>query len=97
MLMDLFHNSLEPSVSRRTHFHAFMEDVHRRIRRIKEEDMEGEEGEKRTARQIIEDSRKGGRRGGGGGDPIRRVGAEMSVETKVLCFDEVSDATAKAS
>lgn len=81
--MDMFHSTLPPSSSRRTHFHAFMEDVHRRIRRIKE----AETGtENRTARQIIEDSRSGKYKDAP--DPIRQVGMEMAGETRVLCFDE---------
>jgi len=60
-----------------------MEDVHKRIRRIKE----AETGtENRTARQIIEDSRSGKFKDAP--DPIRQVGMEMAGETRVLCFDE---------
>lgn len=37
MLMDLFFNTLPPSVKRkrRVHFHAFMIDVHKRIHAVK--------------------------------------------------------------
>lgn len=37
MLMDLFYNTLPPSVTRkrRVHFHAFMVDVHKRIHAAK--------------------------------------------------------------
>ena len=37
MLMDLFYNTLPPSITRkrRVHFHAFMVDVHRRIHAAK--------------------------------------------------------------
>ncbi|GMH61307.1 hypothetical protein TrRE_jg8725 [Triparma retinervis] len=55
-----------------------------RERRIKEAGAGGEE--KRTARQIIEDSRSGKFRDAP--DPIRQVGMEMAGETRVLCFDE---------
>jgi len=37
MLMDLFYNTLPPSITskRRVHFHAFMLDVHKRIHAAK--------------------------------------------------------------
>ena len=37
MLMDLFYNTLPPSITRkrRVHFHAFMVDVHKRIHSAK--------------------------------------------------------------
>lgn len=37
MLMDLFYNTLPPSITRkrRVHFHAFMVDVHKRIHATK--------------------------------------------------------------
>jgi len=37
MLMDLFYNTLPPSITRkrRVHFHAFMVDVHKRIHAAK--------------------------------------------------------------
>eukprot|EP00520_Triparma_pacifica_P010498 CAMPEP_0118670468 /NCGR_PEP_ID=MMETSP0785-20121206/21477_1 /TAXON_ID=91992 /ORGANISM="Bolidomonas pacifica, Strain CCMP 1866" /LENGTH=224 /DNA_ID=CAMNT_0006565273 /DNA_START=176 /DNA_END=846 /DNA_ORIENTATION=+ len=86
MLMNMFHSSLQSGSSRRTHFHVFMEDVHKRIRRVKEEEIASNpELENRTARQIIADSRSGKI---GQPDPIRRVGEEMAREAKVLCFDE---------
>lgn len=38
MLMDLFHDSLAIGEKRRVHFHAFMQEVHQRIRREREKE-----------------------------------------------------------
>lgn len=68
-LADLFAATLPSSLSkRRTHFHEFMLDIHKRLHHA------------RSAP-------------GFAGDPLLRIGQEVSAESKVLCFDEfqVSD------
>ena len=63
-LMDVFYGCLPYRRKRRVHFHAFMAEVHGRMKALKSES-----------------------------DPLKAVAAEISKETRVLCFDEfhVSD------
>ena len=68
-IADLFAATLPSQISvRRTHFHEFMLDIHKRLH---------------TSRSAS-DFR---------GDPLLRIGHDISAENKVLCFDEfqVSD------
>lgn len=68
-LMDLFSATLPENISkRRTHFHTFMLDIHKRLHHARKKDDFA-------------------------GDPLIRIGHEISAESKVLCFDEfqVSD------
>lgn len=63
-LMDAFFGCLPYKRKRRVHFHAFMAEIHQRLKGLKSE-----------------------------ANPLKAVAAEISQETRVLCFDEfhVSD------
>ncbi|HFC1592076.1 TPA: cell division protein ZapE [Neisseria gonorrhoeae] len=63
-LMDAFFGCLPYRRKRRVHFHAFMAEIHRRLKALKSES-----------------------------NPLKSVAAEITKETRVLCFDEfhVSD------
>lgn len=63
-LMDAFYGCLPYRRKRRVHFHAFMAEIHQRLRGLKSE-----------------------------ANPLKAVAAEITKETRVLCFDEfhVSD------
>ncbi|KAG9317344.1 AFG1-like ATPase [Chiua virens] len=78
MLMDLFFNSLPPSITRkrRVHFHAFMIDVHKRVHAAK------------LAMGLIGGGGGASVGGGDGGDPIAPVARDLAREAYILCFDE---------
>ena len=82
MLMDWFYDEAEFSPKRRTHFHAFMLDVHARINAWRQLDHEG----RRTSPHHVK---------GAGEDPIAPTARAIASEAKLLCFDEfhVTDIT----
>ena len=82
MLMDWFYEAAEFSPKRRTHFHAFMFDVHERINAWRKLDKDGRRASPYHVR-------------GAGDDPIAPVARAIAGEAKLLCFDEfhVTDIT----
>ena len=82
MLMDWFYEEAEFSPKRRTHFHAFMLDVHARINAWRQLDHEG----RRASPHHVK---------GAGEDPIAPTARAIASEAKLLCFDEfhVTDIT----
>ncbi|MBC6403285.1 MAG: cell division protein ZapE [Hyphomonadaceae bacterium] len=75
MLMDWFHDRVEIASRQRVHFHAFMLDVHERIRAWR--DMS--EGERRRSEHYIRQA---------GDDPITPTAKAIASSAKLLCFDE---------
>jgi len=82
MLMDWFYEAAEFSLKRRTHFHAFMLDIHERINAWRKLDKQGRRASPHHVR-------------GAGDDPIAPVARAIGSEAKLLCFDEfhVTDIT----
>ena len=82
MLMDWFYEAAEFSPKRRTHFHAFMLDVHERVNAWRKLDKDGRRAHPHHVR-------------GAGDDPIAPVARALASEAKLLCFDEfhVTDIT----
>lgn len=82
MLMDWFFEAAEFTPKSRTHFHAFMLDVHERINAWRKLDREGRRASPYHVR-------------GAGDDPIAPVAKSIAAEAKLLCFDEfhVTDIT----
>ena len=82
MLMDWFYEAAEFTPKRRTHFHAFMLDIHERINAWRKLDREGRRSNPYYVR-------------GAGDDPIAPVARAIASEAKLLCFDEfhVTDIT----
>ncbi|GGX63967.1 cell division protein ZapE [Litorimonas cladophorae] len=82
MLMDWFFEAADFTPKTRTHFHAFMLDVHERINAWRKLDKEGRRASPYHVR-------------GAGDDPIAPVARAIASEAKLLCFDEfhVTDIT----
>jgi len=82
MLMDWFFEAAEFHPKRRTHFHAFMLDVHERINAWRKLDKSGRRAHPHHVR-------------GSGDDPIPPVARALASQGKLLCFDEfhVTDIT----
>jgi len=82
MLMDWFYEAAEFSPKRRTHFHAFMLDVHERINAWRKMDKD----DRRASPHYVK---------GAGDDPIAPVARAIASKAKLLCFDEfhVTDIT----
>jgi len=82
MLMDWFYEAAEFAPKRRTHFHAFMLDVHERVNAWRKLDKD----ERRAHPHHVR---------GAGDDPIAPVARALASEAKLLCFDEfhVTDIT----
>ena len=82
MLMDWFYEAAEFTPKRRTHFHAFMLDIHERINAWRKLDKDGRRASPHHVR-------------GAGDDPIAPVARAIASEAKLLCFDEfhVTDIT----
>ncbi len=82
MLMDWFYEAAEFTPKRRTHFHAFMLDVHERVNAWRKLDKDGRRAHPHHVR-------------GAGDDPIAPVARALASEAKLLCFDEfhVTDIT----
>ena len=82
MLMDWFFEEAKFSPKHRTHFHAFMLDVHERINAWRKLDKDGRRASPHHVR-------------GAGDDPIAPVARAIASEAKLLCFDEfhVTDIT----
>lgn len=75
-LMDLFykHSPIPKQFRKRVHFHAFMQDVHKRIHQLKIDDLE------KHGRNFSIDLNQA--------NPVHRVGAMLASEVRLLCFDE---------
>jgi len=82
MLMDWFYEAAEFTPKCRTHFHAFMLDIHDRINAWRKLDKDGRHASPHYVR-------------GAGDDPIAPVARAIASEAKLLCFDEfhVTDIT----
>jgi protein AFG1 len=74
-LMDLFYDSVSIRRKRRVHFHSFMNDVHQRIHKLKQLDLQLHGRNFHVETEL----RK---------NPIYRVAKQISNEVKLLCFDE---------
>ena len=76
MLMDMFYNEAPTNRKRRVHFHAFLQDVHRRIHELNQEDL------RRKGRNFHVDTSMEN-------NPIVRVAKELARnELTLLCLDE---------
>ena len=76
MLMDSFFEMIPEYVcKKRVHFHSFMQDVHSRIHRLKQEDL-AKNGRNFQIDTTLERN------------PIYRVAIQISSEVSLLCFDE---------
>ena len=73
MLMDLFFEAVPVKAKRRTHFHVFMGEIHRRIGAWRAGDA--------AARKAMFGQHKGD-------DPIPPVAQVVAEEVRLLCFDE---------
>jgi peroxisome-assembly ATPase len=75
MLMDTFFSQISLEKKRRVHFHAFLQDVHQRIYRLKQHDLQtlGRDFHVNIDRRH---------------NPIIRVARELAKEVTLLCFDE---------
>ena len=73
MLMDLFYSVAPVAAKQRIHFHEFMLDVHARLK----------DWHDTAARQ------RKPRNGGAGEDPIPFIAKQLSMQTTLLCFDEL--------
>ena len=83
MLMDSFFEMIPEYVcKKRVHFHSFMQDVHSRIHRLKQEDL-AKNGRNFQIDTTLERN------------PIYRVAIQISSEVSLLCFDEFHDITYK--
>ncbi|MGB6231158.1 MAG: cell division protein ZapE [Litorimonas sp.] len=82
MLMDVFFRLAPVESKRRVHFHAFMIDVHARIRDWRRLDSRGRRANPHHRR-------------GDGDDPIPPVARSIAADATLLCFDEfqVNDIT----
>jgi len=74
-LMDLFYDSLSIRRKKRVHFHSFMNDVHQRIHKLKQSDLQLHGRNFHVETEL----RK---------NPIYRVAKQITNEVKLLCFDE---------
>lgn len=79
MLMDLFYDSVVLEAKRRVHFHAFMLEIHGKIRVWRDLDS----GEKRRQLRAL------GLPASVGDDPIPPVARQISLDATLLCFDEL--------
>lgn len=77
LLMDSFYNTIDIPDSKkvRYHFHAFMQDIHRRMHSLKQDDLRT-----RGRNFSIDTSEEH--------NPIIRVALQLSRETTLLCLDE---------
>ncbi len=74
-LMDLFYDNIPMHKKKRVHFHSFMQDVHKRIHKLKQKDLQTK-GRNFGVDTSIESN------------PIHRVGVKLADEIALLCFDE---------
>ena len=75
MLMDMFYNSIKYPTKRRTHFHSFMLDIHKRMHDHKQFLL-------KTYGRDVHINMSSER------DPIVYIASSISKESRVLCFDE---------
>jgi len=75
MLMDAFFAEASVMNKRRVHFHSFMQDVHKRIHELKQEEL------KTHGRSFSIDLTRER-------NPIYRVATQLALEVSLLCFDE---------
>ena len=73
--MDTFFHQAPVDKKRRVHFHSFLQDVHKRIYALKQDDL------KTRGRDFHVDT--SARR-----NPIYRVAHQLASEVTLLCFDE---------
>ncbi len=76
-LMDLFYDNVNVSMTkkRRVHFHSFMQDIHHRIHKLKQQD-------------LIDKGRNFSIDTSFSSNPINRVAMQLADEVSLLCFDE---------
>lgn len=75
LLMDVFYNQVETEKKSRVHFHAFMQDVHRRVGEWRKLDQKQRRAKPYHVR-------------GAGDDPIAPTAKAIAYKANVLCFDE---------
>ena len=75
MLMDMFFSSVSTHRKERVHFHSFLQNVHSRIHKLKQQDL-NKHGRNFHVDTSIENN------------PIVRVGKQLAKEVSLLCFDE---------
>ena len=75
MLMDVFFDQVKTERKSRVHFHAFMQDVHRRIGEWRQLDQK----QKRAKPYHVR---------GAGDDPIAPTAKAIAYKANILCFDE---------
>lgn len=75
MLMDLFFEQAPVERKSRVHFHSFLQDVHTRIHRLKQQDLQ------MYGRSFHVDTSRAA-------NPIVRVAQQYASEVTLLCFDE---------
>ncbi len=75
MLMDMFFNSVSTHRKQRVHFHSFLQSVHNRIHKLKQQDLN-----KHGRNFHVDTSTEN--------NPIVRVGKQLAKEVSLLCFDE---------
>lgn len=75
MLMDVFFDHLKSEKKSRVHFHAFMQDVHRRIGKWRKLDQKQRRAKPYHVR-------------GAGDDPIAPTAKAIAYKANILCFDE---------
>jgi len=75
MLMDVFFDRLHVEKKSRVHFHAFMQDVHRRVGKWRKLDQKQRRAKPYHVR-------------GAGDDPIAPTAKAIAYKASVLCFDE---------
>jgi len=75
MLMDVFFDRLQTEKKSRVHFHAFMQDVHRRVGEWRKLDQRQRRAKPYNVR-------------GAGDDPIAPTAKAIAYKANIICFDE---------
>lgn len=87
LLMDLFFNSTDMALKRRTHFNEFMAETHERIAAWRaSSDAEKRRHKARSRKHVL--GRAFGATRGAPDDPMPPVAYDIAQDAKLLCFDE---------
>lgn len=79
MLMDIFFRSAPVVRKRRVHFHAFMQEIHSRLKELRQADQRGKSKSKAGG---------GRRRPAAGDDIVSEMAKQIAKDAWLLCFDE---------
>ena len=79
MLMDIFFRSAPMARKRRVHFHAFMQEIHSRLKELRREDQRAKDKKKSGVRR---------RKRATGDDIVPEMAKQIAQDAWLLCFDE---------